>query len=300
MTTTSGLLLVDKPQGLTSHDVVARVRKILDERRVGHAGTLDPMATGLLVVAVGPSTRLLRFAQGELKRYRGTVRFGVATDSLDADGQVVEERPFTSLSDADAREIASSMLGTQFQTPPMVSALKVGGRRLHSLAREGLEVDRAAREITISDFTVAATDDPAVWSFDVECTSGTYVRVLMSDFAQRAATVGHLTSLRRTRSGNHDVGDATSLDALATMVDQGVDPLRAPLDFVEGLGRTTLDEAQEHRVRMGQLIEVVELFADAEIAATNERGSLVAILRRRGEQWKPEVVLPDETGPAQG
>jgi tRNA pseudouridine55 synthase len=190
----------------------------MNERRVGHAGTLDPMATGLLVVAVGPSTRLLRFAQGEVKRYSGTVKFGVATASLDADGEVVEERPVPLLSSADAQLLARGMIGPQQQTPPMVSAIKVGGRRLHELARQGLEVEREARDITISDFSVSATGDPSVWEFEVECTVGTYVRVLLSDLAERAGTVGHLTSLRRVSSGGHHVEDALSLDELEALV----------------------------------------------------------------------------------
>jgi tRNA pseudouridine55 synthase len=300
MTTNSGLLLLDKPQGLTSHDVVARVRKVTNERRVGHAGTLDPMATGLLVVAVGPSTRLLRFAQGEVKRYSGTVKFGVATASLDADGEVVEERPVPLLSSADAQLLARGMLGPQQQTPPMVSAIKVGGRRLHELARQGLEVEREARDITISDFSVSATGDPSVWEFEVECTVGTYVRVLLSDLAERAGTVGHLTSLRRVSSGGHHVEDALSLDELEALVVGGGSPFQAPLAFVESLERTTLSEDQERRMRMGQQIEIDGSFVSGEIVAVNARGAFAAILRRRGEKWKPEVVLPAESDRAQG
>ena len=282
MTTNSGLLLLDKPQGLTSHDVVARVRKVTNERRVGHAGTLDPMATGLLVVAVGPSTRLLRFAQGEVKRYSGTVKFGVATASLDAGGEVVEERPVPLLSSADAQLLARGMLGPQQQTPPMVSAIKVGGRRLHELARQGLEVEREARDITISDFSVSATGDPSVWEFEVEC------------------TVGHLTSLRRVSSGGHHVEDALSLDELEALVVGGGSPFQAPLAFVESLERTTLSEDQERRMRMGQQIEIDGSFVSGEIVAVNARGAFAAILRRRGEKWKPEVVLPAESDRAQG
>jgi tRNA pseudouridine55 synthase len=299
MTTSNGLLLVDKPQGLTSHDVVARVRKVMNERRVGHAGTLDPMATGLLVIGVGPSTRLLRFAQGELKRYTGTVKLGVATDSLDADGQVTGEQPVPTLSPRAMQALATAMLGPQRQTPPMVSAIKVGGRRLHELARQGLEVEREARDINISDFWVGATTDPSLWDFEVECTAGTYVRVLMSDLAARAGTLGHLTSLRRVSSGSHHVRDAVTLERLEAATDAAA-LLAAPLAFVEALESTTLDTDQERRMRMGQQIEVEGTFAGDEIAALDERGAFAAILRRRGEKWKPEVVLPAEASPAQG
>lgn len=300
MTTNSGLLLLDKPQGLTSHDVVARVRETVGERRVGHAGTLDPMATGLLVVAVGPSTRLLRFAQGEVKRYSGTVKLGVATDSLDADGVVVEERAVPALTGEMMAELVRAMMGPQRQTPPMVSAIKVGGRRLHELARQGLAVEREPRDIRISDFVLIETDDPSIWAFEVECTVGTYVRVLLSDLAERAGTVGHLTSLRRLSSGSHHVDDALSLDALGDVVARGESPFQAPLAFVESLERVPLSDEQERRLRMGQLIEVEQGFVNDEIVAVNARGALVAILRRRGNKWKPEVVLPAEPDPAQG
>jgi tRNA pseudouridine55 synthase len=300
MTTNNGLLLVDKPSGLTSHDVVARIRKVMNERRVGHAGTLDPMATGLLVIAVGPSTRLLRFAQSEVKRYRGTVKLGIATDSLDADGEVVEERSVPAVSNDAMQSLANEMLGPQRQTPPMVSAIKVGGRRLHELARQGIEVEREPRDITVSDFKVNSTVDPSVWEFDVECTVGTYVRVLLGDLAQKAGTVGHLTSLRRISSGRHHVDDAIPLDDLEALVVAGGSPFQAPLAFVEALEHATLDEDQERRMRMGQQIEIDATFQSAEIVAINQHGSFAAILRRRGEKWKPEVVLPVESHEPQG
>jgi tRNA pseudouridine55 synthase len=292
MTTTNGLLLLDKPAGLTSHDVVAQVRKIVNERRVGHAGTLDPMATGLLVLGVGPSTRLLRFAQSEVKRYVGTVTLGIATDSLDAQGAVVEERPVPALSSVEVNAGAARMLGTQMQTPPMVSALKVGGRRLHQLAREGVEVERDAREVTISEFTLAATTDPAKWDFEVECTVGTYVRVLLSDLAQSLGTLGHLSALRRVSSGRHHVDQAVTLEAFAHMVETGTSPIRPPGDFVSALLSVVIDDDQERRLRMGQQVELADSFDAGEIAAMNQRGALVGILRPRAEKWKPELILP--------
>jgi len=291
MTTSNGLLLIDKPQGITSHDVVARVRLELGERRVGHAGTLDPMATGLLVLAVGPSTRLLRFAQSETKRYCGTVTFGVATDSLDADGEVLERRAVRALSELEVNEAASAMLGVQRQTPPMVSALKVGGRRLHALAREGLEVERAARDIAITQFRLRPTTESGVWEFDVTCSVGTYVRVLLSDLAQRLGTIGHLSSLRRLASGEHDVNDALTLLAFKQALERGVEVLKSPRLFVSGLEHVDLSVEQERRVRMGQHLELDQTFQGSEIAALAEDASLIGVLRRRGEKWKPQVVL---------
>ncbi len=300
MTTSNGLLLVDKPQGLTSHDVVARVRRILDEKKVGHAGTLDPMATGLLILAVGPSTRLLRFAQSETKRYVGAVKFGVATDSLDADGVVVDERPVPTLTRELVDAAATSMLGAQQQTPPMVSAIKIDGQRLHELARRGVEVERAPRAITVSAFSLEPTEDPTVWRFDVECSVGTYVRVLLSDLAQRLGTLGHLVALRRLASGAHSVDDAVTLEALATLVHGGGDVLAPPAAFVTGLEHVTLDESQTRAMRRGQRVALEGTYHGEEIAAMDEGGDLVGVLRRRADSWKPELVLATRDDSAHG
>jgi tRNA pseudouridine55 synthase len=291
MTTSSGLLLVDKPQGLTSHDVVARVRRILQEKKVGHAGTLDPMATGLLVLAVGPSTRLLRFAQSEAKRYVGAVKFGVATDSLDADGAVVDERPVPPLTTAVVVDAAAAMLGTQEQTPPMVSAIQIDGQRLHELARRGVEVERPPRSISVTTFALTPTDDPVVWRFDVECSVGTYVRVLLSDLAHTLGTVGHLVELRRVSSGSHSVADALTLDALNDTVANGGSVLAPAASLVSGLEHVTLSEDQTRAMRMGQRVVLEQSFRDDEIAALDLHGELIGILQRRHDSWKPELVL---------
>jgi tRNA pseudouridine55 synthase len=300
MTTSNGLLLVDKPQGLTSHDVVARVRRILREKKVGHAGTLDPMATGLLVLAVGPSTRLLRFAQSETKRYAGAVKFGVATDSLDADGAVVDERSVPVLTRENVDAATSAMRGTQFQTPPMVSAIKIDGQRLHELARRGVEVEREAREITIASFTMTPTDDDTVWRFDVVCSVGTYVRVLLSDLAVRLGTVGHLVELRRLASGPHSVDDAFTLDEVVDRVDGGGDVLLPPAKFVTALEHVTLSDDQARAMRMGQRVTLDASFKDEEVAAMDSEGNLVGILQRRHESWKPELVLASRDESARG
>jgi tRNA pseudouridine55 synthase len=300
MTTSNGLLLIDKPRGLTSHDVVARVRRILLEKKVGHAGTLDPMATGLLVLAVGPSTRLLRFAQSETKRYAGAVMFGVATDSLDADGAVVDERPVPALTRELVDAATTAMLGAQPQTPPMVSAIKIDGQRLHELARRGVEVDRPSREITVTSFTLAPTEDDTVWRFDVVCSVGTYVRVLLSDLAVVLGTVGHLVELRRLASGSHVVADALSLDDLAIKISDGVEVLLPPASFVTGLEHVTLSDDQTRAMRMGQRVTLSESFGVDEIAAMDTDGDLVGILLRRNESWKPELVLASRDESARG
>lgn len=298
MTPTNGLLLLDKPKGLTSHDVVAKVRRILHEQRVGHAGTLDPMATGLLVLAVGPATRLLRFAQAEVKRYSGTVRLGVATDSLDADGAVVATGAVPIITVAQMLGATTSMLGTQLQVPPMVSAKKVGGKRLHQLAREGIEIEREPREVTVNLFEVTRTNDPELWNFEVECTVGTYVRVLLSDLCARLGTLGHLVELRRLSSGTHHVDGALTLRQLADMVDDGGEPLHPASCFVSHLESVTLSVDEERQMRQGQQLALAATMTGGEVAATDEAGDLIGVLRRRGEKWQPELVLPSSSEPA--
>ncbi|MCU1364178.1 MAG: truB [Acidimicrobiaceae bacterium] len=293
MTTNNGLLLLDKPTGVTSHDVVARVRKVVNEQRVGHAGTLDPMATGLLVVAVGPATRLLRFAQSQTKRYSGVVTFGIATDSLDADGEVLERREVPQLTHEAVNEVARGMLGPQQQTPPMVSALRINGRRLHALAREGVEVDRPARDITIETFALEALASPHEWSFEVTCSVGTYVRVVLADLAAQLGTIGHLSALRRLASGTHLVENALTLDEFERGVNGGNSAMLAPRALVEQLEAIVVTDDEARRLRHGQRVNLAAS-ADGEIAALSERGALVGVLRRRGDLWQPTVVMPDE------
>lgn len=302
MTTSSGLLLVDKPTGLTSHDVVARVRRLVSEKRVGHAGTLDPMATGLLVIAVGSATRLLRFAQGETKRYVGVVTFGASTDSLDADGVVLERRDVPDLARDTLNDVARGFCGAQIQVPPMVSALKVNGRRLHELAREGVVVERAPRPITVSDFVLAPTPRRDQWSFDVTCSPGTYVRVLLSDLAVRVGTLGHLSALRRVSSGSHHVDEALTLEQLGDRLARGESVLAPPRCFVEHLAQVVVDGEDVRRLRLGQriLLDVkVDLKVD-ETAVLDEGGALVAIVERRGDAWQPSIVLAPEDAAARG
>ena len=289
MNSPNGLLLVDKASGLTSHDVVARVRKLLGEKKVGHAGTLDPLATGLLVIAVGPSTRLLRFAQLGLKRYSGVVRFGEATNTLDADGEVVATATVPSLNADDLRVAAEAMCGPSTQIPPMVSALKVNGRRLYALAREGTEVERSPRPIDVSEFTLWATSNPLEWAFHVVCTPGTYVRVLLVDLAERVGTLGHLASLRRLSSGSHDVTEARTLEDLEAALTRHEEVLRAPRELVSALAATELTPAQCVDVRHGKQIDLPGV--SSEFVAGLVDGALVAVLRQRAQRYQPDVVL---------
>lgn len=291
-TTNNGLLLIDKAQGLTSHDVVSRVRRILGEKRVGHAGTLDPMATGLLILGVGASTRLLRFAQAETKHYTGTVKFGIATDSLDADGVVIATKEVPALTPALLLSAADGFIGEQDQVPPMVSALKINGKRLHELAREGIEVERQARRIVISNFTLTPTATNDEWDFSVTCSVGTYVRVLLSDLAQALGTLGHLTALRREASGDHVVTDALTIENLESLVKEGKSVLRPPSDFVHALTQVVVSDEVVHKMRMGQRFILEDVAPQPEVAVLDQTGKLVGIIRPRGEGWQPELVMP--------
>ena len=290
MTSRSGLLLVDKSRGVTSHDVVASLRKIVDERRIGHAGTLDPMATGLLVVAVGPVTRLLRFAQATTKRYTGVVQLGIATSSLDADGDVADTQPVPDLDKKQVAAAASVVSSRPTQIPPMVSALQVDGQRLHAIARAGGDVVREPRAVTIHALTMAPTEDRTQWSFDVTCTSGTYVRVMLADLAVELGTVGHLAALRRESSGTLDVRDAVTVDVIADVVARNEDPFAPPHGLVASLPRVVVTSDQARALRMGQRV-ALDANPHDEVAALSDDGELVAVLVRRGDLWKPDVVL---------
>jgi tRNA pseudouridine55 synthase len=198
-----GLAVVDKPAGVTSHDVVGMLRRRLHERRVGHAGTLDPDATGVLLVGVGNATRLLRFLTALGKTYTADVVFGTSTSTLDASGEVTGRFEMTELTPDRVRAVVAEQLtGRIMQVPPMVSALKVDGKRLHELAREGVEIEREPRPVTIHRFDVEPTADPLVYRIDVTCSSGTYVRTLADDLGRLLGGGAHLRDLRRTACGS--------------------------------------------------------------------------------------------------
>jgi tRNA pseudouridine55 synthase len=208
-----GILIIDKPQGITSHDVVRRVRRLLGVRRVGHAGTLDPMATGILQVAVGEGTRLVEFLMEGTKTYRGTLKLGEVTDTQDAEGTVVERRPVPALTREELESACRPFIGRIRQRPPVFSALKRNGVPLHRLARLGIDVEVEAREICIHRLTVVEMCLPLV-TFEVECSKGTYVRTLAHDIGGALGTGAHLVALRRTRSGPFHEAESVPLAEL--------------------------------------------------------------------------------------
>lgn len=211
-----GVLLVDKPRGPTSHDVVGRIRRLYGTRRVGHAGTLDPMATGLLVILVGKATKASAYLMSQDKAYEADLTLGVVTDSQDAEGEVRETHPVPALAEETIRAAMSRMLGDQYQTPPMHSARKVNGVPLYKLAHKGLEIEREPRFIRVDSMELVRWSTPTL-TFRTRCSKGTYVRTLGHDLGKALGPGGHLTALRRTASGTHEVGQAATLDALERM-----------------------------------------------------------------------------------
>ncbi|HEX2861762.1 MAG TPA: tRNA pseudouridine(55) synthase TruB [Lacunisphaera sp.] len=211
-----GVLLVDKPQGLTSHDVVYRLRRKLGMKKIGHAGTLDPMATGLLVMLIGKATRISQYLMSVDKVYEGEATLGVVTDSQDAEGEVMETRLVPELSEPQVREAMKGFLGDQYQTPPMHSAIKIDGVKLYQLARKGEEVAREPRFIRVSAFNLLSFALPKL-SFDLHCTKGTYVRTIAHDLGQKLGCGAHLSALRRTGSGKFTIGQCLTLEAIEAM-----------------------------------------------------------------------------------
>lgn len=284
--TDNGFLAVDKPAGPTSHDVVAGVRRVTGMRRVGHAGTLDPPASGLLVVALGRATRLIRFTQDLPKEYVATARFGVGTDTLDASGEVVESVAMPVSAD-DVRDALGRFTGTVHQVPPMVSALKVGGERLYRLARRGVEVERAARPVEILECELVdfePSDHPLV-TFRVLCGKGTYVRSLADDVARSLGGPAHLVALRRTRIGAFTVGSgALPLTDLGRWADRLVTPAEA----LAHLPSLTVPPPVAEAVRHGRAIDAP---ATGTVRVLDGDGRLLAVYVGDGSQAVPEVVV---------
>ena len=289
----TGFLLIDKPPGATSHDAVAAVRRLLGQKKVGHAGTLDPMATGLLVLGLGRATRLLRFVADAPKTYVARAVFGVATDTLDADGAVLERSPMP-VSEDEVAAAAGRFVGHIHQVPPMVSALKVGGRRLYELAREGVTVEREARPVTIHELEIldfSPCDYPEV-EFRVRCSSGTYVRTLADDLAASLGGRAHLSELRRLAIGSLSVDDAVGLDDLAGLAEAGAAPVLDPAAALADLPSATVGEETVAAVRNGVVFPAA-VFGDVSgpFRVLDEGGGLLAVYAVEGRRARPEVVL---------
>jgi tRNA pseudouridine55 synthase len=235
-----GVILVDKPAGMTSHDVVDHIRKASGMRKVGHTGTLDPGATGLLLICLGAATRLSEHLTGLDKVYEGDMRLGVVTDSYDMDGKILAESDVPEIGMDHIQALFDEFTGDIFQVPPMVSAVKIGGERLYKKARQGEVIDRPAREVTVSEFPLLAYEPPLA-TFRVRCTSGTYVRALCHDIGERIGCGAVLDSLRRTAVGKHKIEDAVPLDDIQRPQDikSRLLPLGSVLELPEVIVRPT-------------------------------------------------------------
>ena len=288
-----GLVVVDKPTGLTSHDVVARARKLFGQRQVGHAGTLDPDATGVLLLGLGRATRLLRYLSESRKAYRGTVVFGTATSTLDAAGTVTDSCDMI-VDQEIVERAAARFVGDIEQIPPMVSAIKIGGRRLHELAREGIEVERAPRPVTIHALVVESLVD-GVATIRVECSSGTYIRTVAADLGIALGGYAHLGTLRRLSVGSFTIAEAVTLETIA---DNPSAVVLSPAVAVRTMPRVVVDADVAAAVAHGamfvehELLDVDTAARPGPFAVLDTAGALLAVYEKHGSgNVKPAVVL---------
>ena len=282
MTPVEGLLLVDKPPGVTSHDVVDVVRRGLGTRKVGHAGTLDPMATGLLLIGVGRATRLLRFLGALPKTYEGTLRLGVETTTLDADGDVVRETE-VDVSETDVAAAMRALAGESLQRPPAYSAVKVGGRKLYEAAREGEHLEAEPRRIRVDAFDLVSFDAPDA-AFRVTCSGGTYVRVLAADVGSALSCGAHLTALRRTAIGPYPVDDAVAPD-------EADDPLPIEAAVIH-LPRLDLDPEEAIAASHGRPLGPAGL--SGPYGVFEPGGRLIGVYEDDGPRARPQVILASD------
>jgi tRNA pseudouridine55 synthase len=288
-----GVLVCDKPAGMTSHDVVARLRRLAGQRRVGHGGTLDPPATGVLVVALGRATRLLRYLPMEPKRYLAVIAFGAETDTLDATGTVVATADAAAVDGAALRRALAGFLGVQQQLPPMVSAVKVGGERLYAKARRGETVEREPREVTVDALELrdlAAGERPRATVL-VTCSGGTYVRALAADLGRALGTLAHLASLRRTAVGAFVEADARPLDELQALAEGGRlgEVVIEPAAALAPLGVRPVSAREAVVLASGQTLSPTG--RDGPVAAVGPDGHLVAVIQDGAGRARSKVVV---------
>ncbi len=286
-----GVLVVDKPRGPTSFDVVAQLRRILGEKRIGHTGTLDPMATGILPICVGEACKLVPFLTDCDKSYEAEVVFGVTTTTGDAEGEVTETRDASALDPARVDELARTLVGSILQRPPMYSAVRVEGKRLYELAREGKEVERVARPVEVYALRLTPIEGPR-YRLEMTCGKGTYVRVIAEDLGSLLGVGAHLSALRRTRVGRFALADAVPLAAITR--EQPLLALAPAIDFLPTL---VLDEAGARRIRAGQerwLMTLAVPPAEGRSRLLDEGGGLIGVISRAGQKIVFERVFVDK------
>ncbi|HKE66036.1 MAG TPA: tRNA pseudouridine(55) synthase TruB [Micromonosporaceae bacterium] len=293
-----GLVIVDKPAGMTSHDVVSRIRRLARTRRVGHGGTLDPMATGLLVIGVGRATRLLTYVIGANKRYRATIRLGESTITDDAEGEVVARVSAAAVTDAEIRAGLAAQTGTIGQVPSAVSAIKIKGQRAYAKVRAGESVELAARTVTISAIDVlqirrpVGPDSASVdVDVDVACSTGTYVRAIARDLGAALGVGGHLTALRRTAVGGFTLAEASTLEELAARVESGGTPIGLTLDEAAARFFVRRDASPDEAATLSHGAPLSTVGIDGPYAVFAPNGSVIAVVAERDGKARAEVVF---------
>jgi tRNA pseudouridine55 synthase len=300
-----GILVANKPAGPTSHDVVALVRRLAATKRVGHGGTLDPFASGVLPIFLGRATKVVEYHLGDSKAYRATICFGASSVTDDLEGELTPVEGAAPSHDAVASAL-TSFLGEISQRPPAYSAIKVAGRRAYAMARAGEAVELAERRVTIESLTLASWDasDPArpIAIVDVRCSAGTYVRALARDIGAAVGNAAYLGALARTGSGPFTLEQATPVDDLRTAAAEGPERLAAlllPIDAgLDELPSVTVDDADLTAILRGQFVRSPKRFDDGPIRVRDDRGNLVAIARYRDGRLAPDKVLADAPAPA--
>jgi tRNA pseudouridine55 synthase len=291
-----GIFILDKSPGMTSHDVVARVRRIIGQKRVGHAGTLDPMATGVLPVVVGKATRLVEYLAEADKAYRATLVLGATSDTYDREGNVVPKPGAILPGREDVERALAGFRGEIEQVPPMHSALKVGGKRLYELARQGIEVERAARLVTISRLEMEAYRPPVLQLF-VECSKGTYIRSLANDLGMELGTGAYLDALVRTRVGAYSLEEAVTLDGLEAAFAEGTwqESLRPPESILAGWPVYDVDSDTAKAITQGKAVALAGggLAGGMMAAVKGPVGDLLAVVEWNGVTglWQPKKVF---------
>ena len=278
-----GVVVIDKPAGWTSHDVVAKSRSVIGTRKVGHSGTLDPDATGVLVLGVGYATRLLRFLTELPKRYEGEFVLGTETTTLDAAGEITATHDMSGVTDDQVRAEANRLTGDLMQVPPMVSAIKIDGKRLHELAREGKEVDRPPRPVRVDRFDVEPVErERDVWRCVVDCSSGTYIRSLAADLGTALGGGAHLRLLRRTSVGGFTLEDAGTIESPTISA------------AVQHLESALVDEDTAVLVGHGRILsrEQLQVSGVGPWAVLGEDGALLAVYESHPQGGKPTMVIP--------
>lgn len=285
-----GVFNIDKPVGITSHDVVNRLRRLSSIRRIGHAGTLDPLATGVLLVCMGRTTRLVEYLVGQPKRYTAVIRLGQSTNTYDADGEVTAERPFAHLTLDEIETAVATFQGTIQQQPPAYSAIKKDGQPLYKLARQGIEVERPWRTVTLSEIVMRQWQTPFL-TLDVRCSTGTYIRSLAHDLGEKLGCGGHITALRRTAVGAFTTETAVPLDALTP---ENLSAYRhAPETAVAHLPTIMLDDDAMTALFQGKMVpRHVEHPIAEMVQVWDENGRFGGIATARDNDWQPHKLFP--------